>query len=82
MFKAIVLACVIGSPTDCVEFHSIIYSDTREACRRRAFQMSEDIGEIVNLMPSKWRCKKLKEGNLADGPNYYLSGSGWGYDRL
>jgi hypothetical protein len=44
--------------------------------------MSEDIGEIVNLMPSKWRCKKLKEGNLADGPNYYLSGSGWGYNRL
>lgn len=82
MFKAILLACVIGSPTDCVEFHSIIYSETREACRRRAFQMATDIGEIVNLMPSKWRCKKLKEGDLANGSNYDFSGSRRSYNRI
>lgn len=70
MFKAIVLACVIGAPTDCTEFHSIIYSDTREACRKRAFQMAQDVGSIANLMPIKWRCQRLKEGQLTDGTSH------------
>jgi hypothetical protein len=65
MFKAIVLACVIGAPTDCIEFHSIIYSETREACRSRAMTMAKDVGELVNLMPMKWRCQRLAEGQLS-----------------
>jgi len=65
VFKAIVLACVIGAPTECVEFHSYIYSETREDCRKRAFEMSRDIGEIANLMPMRWRCQQLAEGQLS-----------------
>jgi hypothetical protein len=65
MFKAIVLACVIGAPDNCIEFHSIIYSETRQLCRSRAFEMSRDIGEIANLMPKQWRCQLLKEGQLS-----------------
>jgi len=64
MFKAIVLACVIGAPTDCLEYHSFIYSETKEQCKSRALQMAQDLGEIANLMPKKWRCQKLKEGQL------------------
>jgi len=79
MFKAIVLACVIGAPTDCTEFHSFIYSETREECRRRAMIMSKDIGSIANLMPMKWRCQPLKKGQLANGTDFnrvggYLAG--------
>ena len=79
MFKAIVLACVIGAPTDCTEYHSIIYSETREACRSRAMIMAKDIGSIANLMPVKWRCQPLKEGQLANGTDFnrvggYLAG--------
>lgn len=70
MFKAIVLACVIGAPTDCTEFHSVIYSETREACRSRAMTMANDIGSIANLMPMKWRCQPLKEGQLTDGTSF------------
>ena len=70
MFKAIVLACVIGAPTDCIEFHSIIYSETREACRSRAMTMAKDVGEIANLMPKQWRCQPLKEGQLTNGTNH------------
>ena len=79
MFKAIVLACVIGAPTECVEFHSIIYSSSRAECKARAMVMSRDIGELVNLMPMKWRCQPLKEGQLANGTDFnrvggYLAG--------
>lgn len=79
MFKAIVLACVIGAPTDCIEFHSIIYSETKQTCKTRALEMSRDIGEIANLMPMKWRCQPLKEGQLANGTDFnrvggYLAG--------
>ena len=70
MFKAIVLACVIGAPTDCTEFHSIIYSETRQICKIRALEMSRQIGEIANLMPMKWRCQRLKEGQLTDGTSH------------
>jgi hypothetical protein len=79
MFKAIVLACVIGAPTDCIEFHSIIYSETKQTCKTRALEMSRDIGELINLMPMKWRCQPLKEGQLANGTDFnrvggYLAG--------
>jgi len=70
MFKAIVLACVIGAPTDCTEYHSFIYSETREACRSRAMIMAKDIGSIANLMPTKWRCQPLKKGQLTNGTNF------------
>jgi len=74
-----VLACVIGAPTDCIEFHSIIYSETKQTCKTRALEMSRDIGELVNLMPMKWRCQPLKEGQLANGTDFnrvggYLAG--------
>ncbi len=79
MFKAIVLACVIGAPTDCTEFHSVIYSETRETCRSRAMTMAKDIGSIANLMPMKWRCQPLKGGQLTNGTDFdrfggYLAG--------
>ena len=66
MFKAVVLACIIGAPTECVEFHDIRgpYSTERE-CRSRAMEMSRDVGEIANLMPIKWRCDLLKKGMLS-----------------
>lgn len=66
MFKAIVLACVIGSPTDCVEFHDARgpYYTERE-CRNRAMEMSRAVGEIANLMPIKWRCDVLRKGMLS-----------------
>jgi hypothetical protein len=64
MFKAIVLACVIGAPTDCTEYHSFIYSKSRDECKNRALTMARHIGEIANLMPKQWRCQPLKEGQL------------------
>lgn len=67
MFKAIVLACAIAAPTECVEFH-----DTRgpyenqKKCKERAMEMSRDIGEMgYGLMPIKWQCKPLREGMLS-----------------
>ena len=79
MFKAIVLACVIGAPDNCIEFHSFIYSKSRDECKTRALTMARDIGEIANLMPKRWRCQPLKEGQLANGTDFnrvggYLAG--------
>jgi len=70
MFKAIVLACVIGAPDNCYEYHSFIYSSTKENCKIRALEMSRQIGEIANLMPMKWRCQRLEKGQLTDGASH------------
>jgi len=67
MFKAIVLACSILDPTQCIEFHDMRgpYPDTKQ-CEQRAMVMSRDIGEMAHgLMPISWRCKPLRKGMLS-----------------
>lgn len=65
MFKAIVIACVIGAPNDCVEFHDYRGPwETKAQCKSRALEISRDVAKIANLIPTKWRCKTLKEGML------------------
>ena len=67
MFKTLVLACSIASPTDCWE-----YSDTRgpyesyEICQQRAYEMGNAIMEIERgtVMPKRFKCKKLKGTQL------------------
>ena len=67
MFKAIVLACAIASPSDCIEFHDVRGPyDTEAKCKSRALEMARDIGERFNdVMPKAWRCQPLPEGTLS-----------------
>ena len=67
MFKAIVLACAIANPTDCIEFHDTRgpYADINK-CEERAMEMGRDIGEMTHgLMPISWKCKPLRKGMLS-----------------
>jgi hypothetical protein len=67
VFKAIVLACAIAAPTECIEFHDVRgpYA-TIEACEERAMTMGRDIGEMAHgLMPISWKCKALRKGMLS-----------------
>jgi len=68
VFKALVLACAIAAPSECIEFEDTrgpIYS-TKEACRERAMEMARDIGEMAHgLRPVKWKCKPLGKGMLS-----------------
>ena len=67
MFKTLVLACAIASPTECWE-----YSDTRgpyptfEICQQRAYEMGNAImeNERGTVMPKRFRCQKLKGTQL------------------
>ena len=67
MFKAIVLACAIADPTNCIEFHDARGPyPTIEVCKKRALEMSRDIGEMTHgLMPKKWQGKPLGKGMLS-----------------
>ena len=70
MFKAIVLACSIVNPTDCLEFHDIRGPyETQQQCKARAMEMAQQIGERLELMPKAWRCQVLKPGMLTNGPS-------------
>ena len=67
MFKTIVFACLVISPTDCWE-----YLDTRgpyesrDVCIKRAYEIGNSIMEITqgNVRPKKFRCEKLKGTKL------------------
>ena len=67
MFKAIVLACLISDPSQCVEFWDTrgpTWPD-RESCKRRCMEMARSVGEIDNgLVATAWRCEPLREGRL------------------
>lgn len=67
MFKAILLACAIADPTQCIEFHDTRGPyPTEQKCKERAFEMARDVGKMTNtLMPMSWRCKPLKKGMLS-----------------
>jgi hypothetical protein len=67
MFKAIVLACAIANPTDCIEFHDTRGPYASQAkCEERAMAMGRDIGEMAHgLMPISWKCKALRKGMLS-----------------
>lgn len=67
MFKTLVLACAIASPTDCWE-----YTDTRgpyasyEICQQRAYEMGDAIVEIEKgkVLPKRFKCEKIEGTQL------------------
>tara|TARA_R110000796_G_scaffold17588_8_gene54005 strand:+ start:500 stop:703 length:204 start_codon:yes stop_codon:yes gene_type:complete len=67
MFKAIVLACSISAPADCLEWHdSLGPYKTEGRCEARAFEMARQINEAVpDTMARRWRCQLLKKGQLS-----------------
>ena len=70
MFKAIVLACYIASPTDCVEFTDTrgpLYKSERE-CEARAMELVRAIGKLLpDLRATRWRCQPVRKGMLING---------------
>lgn len=67
MFKTLVLACSIASPSDCWE-----YTDTRgpyrtyEICQQRAIEMGNAIVEIEKglVLPKRYKCKQIEGTQL------------------
>jgi len=67
MFKVLVLACSLASPTDCWEFR-----DTRgpyktyDLCKERAYAMGNDIMELQgrDLAPKFFKCIQLQGTQL------------------
>ena len=68
MFQAIVIACALGDPTNCIKFENDNLRfplETRAACERRAMQMAADVDRLISDMRAiAWRCQKLKEGSF------------------
>ena len=66
MWKAIVLACYIANPTQCIEFEDTRERlTTKEQCVQRTFEMRKDISEMLTEMkPIAYRCTQLKEGRF------------------
>lgn len=66
MFKAIVFACSLSSPTDCWEFYDTRGPyETYAQCQNRAYEMGSDIMAMnlphsIDLQPKKFKCKQLK----------------------
>lgn len=69
MFKAIVFACVINAPNDCMQFDDIWgLKVTRESCEARIEEMVVSLGQVLPLTGKEYRivgtkCEKM--GNAA-----------------
>jgi len=66
MYQAVVIACMIAAPDQCIKFENSRFPlETRKACESRAMQMANDIDQMLtNLRAIKWRCYELREGNF------------------
>jgi hypothetical protein len=67
MFKAIVLACLIADPSQCIEFHDHKGPvwETKEQCRERALDIARQIPDVYpDLIATQWRCAPLPKGRL------------------
>lgn len=67
MFKAIVLACSLGNPTNCVELHDFRGPwPSYEACVERVHEMSRSIGQMPgDLLAKSYKCLPLRKGMLS-----------------
>lgn len=69
MFKAIVFACVINAPNECMQFDDTWgLKVTRESCEARIEEMVENLGQILPMTGKEYRivgtkCEKI--GNAA-----------------
>ena len=67
MFKVIVLACLVANPDMCWEYHDRRGPyETYDMCRKRAYEMSNDIGMLHEgtMSPKKFKCVQLKGTQL------------------
>lgn len=67
MFKVIVLACSVATPTDCWEYHDTRGPyEERHQCVTRAYEIGNMIAEIHQgaIMPQSYKCKPLAPGRL------------------
>jgi len=65
MFKALVLACLIGNPDYCIEFENARHPlSTIEACKERTIEMANDINELTPYRAVSWKCLPIKQGRL------------------
>jgi len=67
MYMALVLACLISDPNQCV-----VLEDQRgpyqtyERCKSRAFEMSQAIHiNMSGFKPYQWKCKPISNGQLS-----------------
>jgi len=70
VFEALVLACLIGDPTDCLEFRNTRYNpplNTYARCKARAMEMGSDVNKhLPNYRAISWKCLPVKEGTFTN----------------
>ena len=65
MFKALVLACLVSNPEQCIEFENARHPlTTYEQCKARAMEMGNDINRMTSFKAISWKCLPMKQGRL------------------
>lgn len=67
MFKAIVLACSLSAPENCIELHDFRGPwKSYEACVERVHEMAQDVGKLPgDLLAKSYKCLPLRKGMLS-----------------
>jgi hypothetical protein len=67
MFKAILLICVMGDNSNCIELHDQRGPyETRERCVSRIHEMGPHVHQYMpGYHPVSYKCNKLGKGKLA-----------------
>ena len=67
MFKAILLACSLSVPTNCLELHDFRGPwSSYETCVERVYEMAKAVGELPgDLIAKSYKCLPLRKGMLS-----------------
>jgi len=65
MYQAVIIACLINAPSQCVTLETQRWHETERACQSDAFAMAEQVHKYMSgYKASKWRCRFLQKGML------------------
>jgi len=65
MWQALVVICLIASPTECLTLEDQHWFENERRCKSRVFEMAEDVHLYMkSYKPKSYQCRKLKGGML------------------
>jgi hypothetical protein len=73
VFEALVLACLIGDPTDCIQLENTRHPlRTYAQCEARAMEMGSAVNKyMTGYKAISWKCTPLQQGKFTNVDSTY-----------
>jgi hypothetical protein len=65
MYQAIIIACMVGAPAECITLETQRWHETERTCKADALFMAQKVHVYMRgYKASRWDCRHLPKGAL------------------